>query len=407
MNLHFFKKRLFQKIDHLKKIPTIWVHCSSMGETNLSEPLIKELLEERRENIIISTFTDTGYENAKKKYNNIERIEVIYFPLDIGFLLERIFQKIDFKLLILVETEIWPNFIKKAKKYGKIIIVNGRISDRSFPRYKKIKWILRKTLEKISAIYTQTYVDRDRFIELGSEKEKVENLGNMKFCIDFEKYTDEEKKELKAILKVGDKKILILGSTRENEEKIILEELKKNPELLKTIAIIIVPRHLTRIEEVKNVIEKLDYTWKEFTELEENFNLGRKEEILEEKNQEIIIVNKMGVLRKFYSIGDCVFVGGTLVNIGGHSLLEPLFYGKTPIYGKYLQNIKTISKELNARYLGYELKENSEFVLRMKEILELKSENIYKKKVEIEKLFFENKNVVKNILGRIKNILNY
>lgn len=129
----FIEKRLNQNFDFLKsEKPYIWLHCSSVGEINLSDALIKKLLAERKEDILISIFTDTGYETAQNKYSKEERIKLIYFPLDCKNEIRKILKRIDLKLLILIETEIWPNLISCAKKKGKVILVNGRISDKSF-----------------------------------------------------------------------------------------------------------------------------------------------------------------------------------------------------------------------------------------------------------------------------------
>ena len=135
----FFNKRFKQNFDFLRKEEYIWVHCSSMGEVNLSEALIKKLLSERKERILLSVFTDTGMANAKQKYKDNDRVDIIFFPLDKKDIIENIISKINLKLLILIETEIWPNLITQCSKVGKVIIVNGRISDKSFGKYRKFR----------------------------------------------------------------------------------------------------------------------------------------------------------------------------------------------------------------------------------------------------------------------------
>lgn len=385
MNLTFFKNRFFQNLNFLEKAATIWIHASSVGETNLSESLVRELLKKRSENILLSVFTDTGYENLKNKYKDEKRIKVIFFPLDSRKIINKILEKIELKLLIIVETEIWPNLIKLSHKKGKVVIINGRISDKSFPKYKKLKFLLKSTLKNIDEIYTQTNLDRERFISLGISKEKIENLGNLKFAINFPKYSLEEQEFLKEKIRCQNRKILVLGSTREEEERLILSSLKKEQEIF----IVIVPRHLQRIKEIEEVLKKENFSYEKFSEIE-RLNI----------ETDVLLVDKMGVQTKFYSIADAIFVGGTLVNIGGHSLLEALFYGKTPIYGKYIQNVKDIDKELEKRKLGIKIGEASEISMAIKKALENKD-----KISEIKELFEENSQVLEKTIAKIERLI--
>ncbi len=461
----FLKKRFFQDFSFLKNEKEyIWIHCSSVGEVNLSDSLIKKILEKKSESILLSVFTDTGFETAEKKYSTNDRIKIIYFPLDdyfliktilknirlktlivieteiwpnlinlcskvgkvilangrisdksfkrdkkIGFILKSLLsEKIDFfcvqteidkerlielgakkdrvevtgnlkfdielenfseeskehlknqiyyngkkilddyfliktilknirlKTLIVIETEIWPNLINLCSKVGKVILANGRISDKSFKRDKKIGFILKSLLgEKIDFFCVQTEIDKERFIELGAKKDRVKVTGNLKFDIELENFSEESKENLKNEIYYNKKKIFVCGSTRTGEDEILIESFKK----LENYLLVLVPRHLDRIPKLEEVIKSQGLTYKKYSELEEG-------------DYKVLIVDKMGVLRKFYSIADVTFVGGTLVNIGGHSLLEPLFYRKTPIFGKYLQNVKDISKEVLKREIG-------------------------------------------------------
>ncbi|MGL5050438.1 MAG: 3-deoxy-D-manno-octulosonic acid transferase [Fusobacteriaceae bacterium] len=388
MNLTFFKNRFFQNLNFLEKAPTIWFHASSVGETNLSEPLVREILKKRKENILFSVFTDTGYENLKNKYKNEKRVQIIYFPLDNGKIIRNILMQIELKILVIIETEIWPNLIKLCKKKGKVIIVNGRISDKSFPKYQKLKLLLKNTFRNIDMVYTQTELDSERFVKLGILPEKVKNLGNLKFAINFPKYSEQEQQLLKEKIGYRDRKILVLGSTREEEEKLVLSNLKKDENLF----IIVIPRHLNRINEIEEVLKELDYSYEKFSDIE------NKSFISEKKN--ILLVDKMGIQTKFYSIADAIFVGGTLVNIGGHSLLEALFYGKTPIYGKYLQNVKEIAKELEKRELGIEIESALYFDKALEKALSNKE-----KKIEIKALFKENSEVLEKTVAKIEILI--
>ena len=383
----FIEKRLNQDFDFLKSENSyIWLHCSSVGEINLSDALIKKLLKEREENILISIFTDTGYETAQNKYSNEERIKLIYFPLDSKKEIRKILKRINLKLLILIETEIWPNLIKLACKKAKIILVNGRISDKSFGKYMKFRNLLKKTLERIDNYYMQTNIDKERIIAIGADEKKVSVVGNLKFDIELQNYSLEEREELKNLIKVDGRKIFVAGSTRTGEDEIILDAFKH----LENYMLVIVPRHLDRMEKIEELLGKRKVKYAKYSEYLE----GKAEK------SDVVIVDKMGVLRKFYSISNTAFVGGTLVNIGGHSLLEPLFYRKTPIFGKYLQNVKDIAEEILKRGIGFKVDSAEDIAVSIGEI-----DNGHIKNEEIENFFNSNRNVAQKITDEIKKII--
>ena len=383
----FIEKRLNQNFDFLKsEKPYIWLHCSSVGEINLSDALIKKLLAERKEDILISIFTDTGYETAQNKYLKEERIKIIYFPLDCKNEIRKILKRIDLKLLILIETEIWPNLISCAKKKGKVILVNGRISDKSFGKYMKLKRILKNVLGKIDHFYMQTPLDGERIETIGADSSKVSVAGNLKFDIELQNYSEEEKNELKDIIKAEGRKIFVAGSTRTGEDEVILDAFKH----LKDYMLILVPRHLDRIEKIEDLLIKRKIKFSKYSDCLE----GKSEK------SEVILVDKMGVLRKFYSVCDTAFVGGTLVNIGGHSLLEPLFYRKTPIFGKYLQNVKDIADEILKRGIGFKVDSSEDIAVSIGEI-----DNGHVKIDEIEKFFAANQNTAQKITNEINKLV--
>lgn len=383
----FIIKRLFGNYNFLKKNENyIWIHCSSVGEVNLSDSLIKKVLKEREERIFLSIFTDTGYENAIKKYAKEERIDIGLFPLDDYFLINKILNRINLKMLILIETEIWPNLISLASKKSKIILVNGRISDKSYKKYLKLKNILKNILTgKIDRFYMQTDLDGERIKTLGATENKVFVVGNLKFDIDIENYSDTEKLNLKKEIKVEGRKIFVAGSTRTGEDEILVEAFKN----LKNYILVLVPRHLERVPKIEEILKNNNLSYGKYSEIKE---------LKEEKN--VIIVDKMGVLRKFYSICDIAFVGGTMVNIGGHSLLEPLFFRKTPIFGEYLQNVKSIAKEILKREIGFKVSGANEIVLAIKNI-ETGKVNLS----EIDDFFEKNRNVSSKILNGIKELI--
>lgn len=380
----FLRKRLKQDFSTLKTEKYIWVHCSSVGEINLSETLIKKLLKNRDERVLLTMFTDTGIGVARDKFKNEKRVDIFYFPLDDRKSILEILKRVKLEFLILVETEIWPTLIEECSRYAKIIVVNGRISDRSFKRYTKFKGYLKYLFSKIERFYMQSVQDSERIIELGADGKKVETLGNLKFDISFENYSEAEKLELRDKFSVGNREVFTAGSSRTGEYEILIETYRK----LKNTLLILVPRHIERVPMIEEFLKTQGLSYQKYSEIEK----GKKE------ITDIVIVDKIGVLRKIYSITDIAFVGGTLVNIGGHSLLEPLFYGKTPIFGPYLQNVKEISQEILALKLGYRVENSSEFLDAIEKI----EKNQVSSKEKIEELFLKNSGIADKIIEKIR-----
>ena len=397
----FIKKRVFQKINLEEKKETIWIHCASVGEVNLAEPIIKKFLNKTDIKIILTMMTDTGMETAKKKYKNEVKIDLLFFPLDDYFCIKKILNKIVLKKLIIIETEIWPNLILLCSKRSEVVLINGRISDKSINSYMKIRFLLNKIFKKIDIFIMQTEEDKKRIISLGAIEDKVYNYGNLKFNIELPKYEKKELDDLREKINEKGKKILVAGSTRNNEEEYLLETFDK----LENYLLILVPRHIERTEDIcQRLLQK--YNYKKWTDIFENNSVSVE-------NLDILIVDKIGELRKLYAIADIAYVGGTLVNIGGHSLLEPLFYRKPPIFGPFTQNIKNIAKEVIARGIGTQVdgvKQLYEAVKKYeKENKFFRDRPSYerKKKIGIEnkidKFFEENSLVVDLTFEKIKN----
>ena len=389
--LKFFKSRLFQKIGNdnflNEEEEATLIHFSSVGEFNLSQELIEKILESgKKEKIILSVMTDTGFSAVNKKYSENDNIKVFYFPLDDFFVLRKIYKKYKIRKTIIIETEIWPNLYYFAAKNGKLFIVNGRLTERKLKSYLKFNWFIKNTINRAEKIMVQSDFDKKRYEKLGISENKIKVYKNLKYSIKYNEISDEKKKYYFDTVLDKNKKIIVCGSTRPDEEKIWLEVLKKinqNNEY----QLVLVPRHLERVGEIEKIIlenfSKKDYLL--LTAIEKN-----KINLEAENKKEIVIIDKMGILTDFYQLADFVFVGGTLVNIGGHSILEPLFYGKKPIIGKYFQNIEEIVRD--AQELGF-----IEVVENENEIIEYlkKSENVNTKR------FFEKNNEIDKILNEI------
>ncbi|EEY35462.1 3-deoxy-D-manno-octulosonic-acid transferase [Pseudoleptotrichia goodfellowii F0264] len=374
----FFKKRLFQDPENRnfleKEEKAVFIHMSSVGEFNLSKELIEKLLE-KKEKIIISVMTDTGKEAVTKAYGNNKNIKIIFFPLDDYFMLRKVYKNFSVKKTVIIETEIWPNLYQTAEKYSELYIINGRLTEKNMKTYRKIKPLIKKTLNKVKKIMIQSEEDKERYLDLGVKKEKIYVFKNLKYSIKYEILSEKEKKELLDNYTINGRKIIVCGSTRPGEEKIWIEVFKEI-NINSVYQLIIVPRHLDRISEIADEIKQ--------TFGEENFSL-----LSENKKNDIILVDKMGMLRDFYQLADFVFVGGTLVNIGGHSILEPLYYGKMPIIGEYYQNIEEIVKEAKKMKFIKIVKNKNEITEYLKKSEIIDTSDFFKKNDEIDKILKE------------------
>ena len=392
--LNFFKTRLFQKMENNNFLnnneKAILVHFSSVGEFNLSKELIEKILQarkgEKNQKVILSVMTDTGFSAVSKIYSEDKNVKIFYFPLDDFFAMKKIYKKYKIEKTIVVETEIWPNLYYFAQKNGQLFIVNGRLTEKKLKSYLKFGWLIRKTLNCATKIMVQSIPDKERYERLGIDKNKIKVYKNLKYSIKYNKISNEQKKYYLDTIIDKNKKVIVCGSTRPNEEKIWLEVFKMI-NIDNEYQLVLVPRHLERLGEIENIIlekfSKDDYSL--ITQIEkEKINFKTQDW------KKIIVVDKMGVLTDFYQLADFVFVGGTLVDIGGHSILEPLYYGKKPIIGKYFQNIEEIVKD--AKELGF-----IEIVKDKHEIIEYlrKSENVDTRE------FFEKNNEIDKILNEI------
>ena len=379
----FFSKRLQQDFSKRKfsnnQNEAIFIHMSSVGEFNLSRELIDRLIL-KGENVILSIMTDTGKAATEKVYGNNENVAIFYFPLDDYVCLANLFKTYKIKKTVIIETEIWPNLYSVASEKSELYIINGRLTEKKMKSYLKIKGFIKKLLNKAEKIMVQSEEDRKRYVSLGLTDEKVKVYKNLKYSIKYEKISKEtEEKYIENNIQ-KDKKIIVCGSTRPGEEKIWLEVFKEINEE-KEYQLVLVPRHLDRIDEVINEIHQV------FTE-GENSKISYSL-MSEDKKTDILVVDKMGVLRDFYQLADFVFVGGTLVDIGGHSILEPLYYGKKPIIGNYYQNIAEIVEDAKKMSFIKIVENKNEIVEYLKKSEIVDTSEFFRKNNEIDKILEE------------------
>lgn len=298
-------------------------HAVSVGEVlSLEKLLIKTKSEFPNHKIVLTTGTKTGQELAQKKYS--DKIDFItYFPFDISFAINNFLNKINPSIILIAETELWPNFAIQCKKREiPLLIINGRISDSSYGSYKFLKLFFAPILNLYSKIYTQSELDKKRFISLGTAKDKVEVMKNLKFDID--------KTPSDIDLKKGENKVLIAGSTHSGENEILIKTFDNLRKSHNNLKLIIAPRHLERVKEIEQILSNYNYTY------------GYRSNNDTFENFDIIILNTLGELKKAYAFSDIAFIGGSFNKTGGHNPLEATVYNVPTITGPSIKNFRDI-----------------------------------------------------------------
>lgn len=313
----------------------IWIHAVSVGEVNAAKTLISEFKKQLADHeVVISATTDTGYARAQQLYG--QELAVFFYPADISCIVSRAFKKLNPSICLLMELEVWPNFATIAEQMNvPVVVVNGRISDRSFPRYKKIAVATKWMFKKVTLVLAQTEEYAERFRHLGCSPERVKVTSSLKYDTAQVAGEVEGADELKGKLNIDNERIWVAGGTGPGEEAIILEvfkKLKQQPEL-QDLRLAVVPRKPERFEEVAQLIKDSDFCSVRYS------NLKQGDEKLQDRPA-VILGDTMGDLKKFYSFASVVFVGRTLVPMGGSDMMEPTALGKFTTFGPHTFNFK-------------------------------------------------------------------
>ncbi len=319
----------------------IWIHAVSVGEVNATKTIVSELKKNLPDyEIIISVTTDTGIEQARKLYGS--ELKVFYFPFDFSFIVHRAFKRLKPDICLLMELEVWPNFTSRAYRLNiPVVVVNGRISDRSFPRYSLVKFFVKPTFKKVSLFLAQNKEYAERFLALGGHSKTTIVTGSLKY--DTAQITEkvEGADKLAEQLNIANQQLWVAGGTGPKEEKIILDVFKtlKQETKYNNLRLAIVPRKPERFDEVADLITQSGF------ELARYGQIKNSQEKIANQNT-VILGDTMGDLRKFYSLATIVFVGRSLVPMGGSDMMESAAMGKCTIFGPHTFNFKEAVKAL-------------------------------------------------------------
>ena len=321
----------------------MWLHCVSVGETNAARPLVAEFKKNFPEyRLVVSTTTRTGQNLAKEVFATDAEL-VFYFPFDWKFTVHRVLKKINPRVVLIMETEIWFNFVREAHKSGvKVFVVNGRLSEKSVRRYGWIPNTMRRVLHHIDLALMQSSVDAKRLLGLGSRNTKVKVTGNIKFDQSFDETESELTRQVRERFAISkDAPLIVAASTHAPEERLILEAFKETWKNSKTTMprLLIAPRHPERFPEVEDLIKASGFDWAKRSE----------EASSRDESAEVILFDSIGELRAVYPLAELVFVGGSLIPHGGQNVLEAAINERAIITGFYTMNFAEIVKEFLAQ----------------------------------------------------------
>jgi 3-deoxy-D-manno-octulosonic-acid transferase len=323
----------------------IWVHAVSVGEVLAVSRLVHTLDAALPEYLIaISTTTRTGQALARDRFG---ANRVFYCPLDLPWAVRAWLNALQPRLFVLAETEFWPNLLSGCFRRGiPVAVVNARISDRSWPRYRRLRWLWKPFLGRLSRVLAQSQTDADRLKVIGCQPQRVSVAGNLKFDVRVAEEA-EATRLLKAL--AGGLRLVVAGSTLEGEESALLEAWPRMLEADSQLAMVLAPRHPERFGAVAALLQKSGIAWVRRSDWPEAESLSEPESALKPLHPgQIVLLDTIGELASVYSLASVAFVGGSLIPAGGHNPLEPAQSGVPLVMGPYFANFRAITEDLLA-----------------------------------------------------------
>jgi 3-deoxy-D-manno-octulosonic-acid transferase len=308
----------------------IWIHAVSVGEVLAVSGLVEQMQRSfRRHRVVVSTTTDTGQDLARKRFGPQN---VFYFPMDFAFAIRPYLRDLKPELVILAETEFWPNFLRLVHGSGAAIaVVNARVSDRSWPRYRRFGWALRRMLAEIDLFLAQTRPDRERLEALGADPERVHVTGNLKFDVSLPAPPPIVEKLRRALVAEGAGPVLVCGSTVEDEEAPLLKAFENLRVSHPRAVMILAPRHPERFDDVAILVQQMGIALHRRSRWQRETLAGG-----------VFLVDSIGELAALYALAEVAFVGGSLVPRGGHNIIEPAQHGVAIVTGNHIENFRDI-----------------------------------------------------------------
>lgn len=316
---------------------SIWIHAVSVGEALTAKALIADLRAQYpRLRLFLSTTTMAGQQVAKK---NLQQVDgVFYFPFDWGITVRRTLDIVKPRLFVMMETEIWPNLLRECRVRGiKTIVVNGRISARSYPRYRIVRPLFRRVLADIDRFCMQGDESARRIVDLGADPKRVTVTGSLKFDSLQAPASASHGRTREPVLRyfrvAPSRVVLVAGSTMKPEDSAVLRAFARIRSISPGALLVIAPRQRERFAEVERLA------------LEEGFSVARRSDLAvdAEPRADVVVLDTFGELAQVYQIATVVFVGGSLADYGGHNILEPAIFGKPIVFGPHMHNFREIA----------------------------------------------------------------
>lgn len=345
-------------VGRLKGARPIWLHCVSVGESIAAAPLAKALKERHPDiPLVVTTVTDTGQRVVKEKMPFADA--VFYLPLDLPWVVRKVVGMISPRAFVVVETEIWPNLFREMHRRGiPTVMVNGRISDRSAGRYKTASFFIEKVLRGVATFGMQSQLDADRITAAGADKGRVQVTGNIKYDQPAAVMGRKEKESLRRELGLEEgERLIIAGSTHEGEEDAVIDAFRRLKAFYPELVLLLAPRHPERLGRVEDILR------------ENGVAFVRRTLATERRGEPVILLDTMGELGSLYALCDVAFVGGSLVNVGGHNLLEPAAWGKPVLFGPHMHNFREIAEKLLSAGGGRRIAGGEELERALEEML--------------------------------------
>ncbi|MGD8239940.1 MAG: 3-deoxy-D-manno-octulosonic acid transferase, partial [Armatimonadota bacterium] len=344
---------------------TIWVHAVSVGEVAAAIPIIEHLrLLEPLARIVLSTTTPTGRQMAQERGADADAL--IYYPLDLPWIVRSALDGIRPSLVVMVDTELWPNFLWTAHARGvKTLSVNTRISDRSFRRSRLVAPVYRWILGGVDRFCAQSKLDAQRLVALGARAESVGIVGNTKFDEPWPEVSEAQAAHMRQELGLGATgPVIVAGSTNPGEDLPVLEAFWRVRVKHPDARLVIAPRHPDRADEIERIIT--EHGWQAL----------RRTQVLEQRGggsqageDSIVILDTIGELARVYAVANVVFVGGSLIPKGGHNILQPLAHGKPVLFGPYMHNQRDLAAIARREGLAWEVRGVEELAGKFTELL--------------------------------------
>ncbi|MEY3808610.1 MAG: hypothetical protein RI893_1586 [Pseudomonadota bacterium] len=334
-----------------KKYPqhVIWFHAVSVGEAEALFPLTRQVQQQFPDaQLLITTTTPTG--SARVKAVMPDALHV-YLPYDMPCVVNRFLRCFKPRIAVVMETEIWPNlFACCGKNNIPLYIINARLSEKSASGYRKIQALIFPTLAYVKLIAAQTLEDADRFIAMGANPEKVRTLGNIKFDVEVSSELIRQGLQLKVDF-FGDRFVWLIASTHKDEEALFFDLYKQIKQVIPELLLVMAPRHPERFGEVKKLCEQ-----NQLTVVLRSFGAGCDQQV------DVYLADTMGELKMLYAAADAAFVGGSMVPVGGHNILEAAAVGVPVLFGPYMVNFKAIAEAVLRQHAAIQCHNNSEII---------------------------------------------